>query len=449
MAVSPFDSALYRELLNDDEVGRLFSDRAEIDAMIRVEAALARVQGNLGVIPKSSARLIAEVLQDVHIDPASLAAGTGAAGIPVPALVNALRDAVQAAAQAAAHGEYLHRGATSQDIMDTGLVLRLRAVCDIVAARLGLLLAALADLAELHAELPLAARTRRRPSTPTSFGAVVAAWGAPLLSQLEALAQLRPRLLRVSLAGASGNSTALGESAARQRAALADELEIDDSLLPWHSDRSALAEFASLLTRVNGALAKLGEDCLLGSGDEVGELALASGGGSSTMPQKQNPVQAEALVSLFHLAVALDGAMLQALAHRQQRDGAAWMLEWHALPQICMACGCALQLAISIVTQLQPRGERMRANLEGRHGLIYAEAISFRLGGHMSRVDAQARVRQLCADAVVQGATLPGLVARDYPDIDWKAVTSPQAQLGDAPEQARSFVASVRKLRTR
>jgi 3-carboxy-cis,cis-muconate cycloisomerase len=125
------------------------------------------------------------------------------------------------------------------------------------------------------------------------------------------------------------------------------------------------------------------------------------------------------------------------------------MLEWHALPQICMACGCALQLAISIVTQLQPRGERMRANLEGRHGLIYAEAISFRLGGHMSRVDAQARVRQLCADAVVQGATLPGLVARDYPDIDWKAVTSPQAQLGDAPEQARSFVASVRKLRTR
>jgi 3-carboxy-cis,cis-muconate cycloisomerase len=344
------------------------------------------------------------------------------------------------------HSRYLHHGATSQDIIDTGLVLRLREVCDIVAARSQLLLAALADLAELHAELPLAGRTRRRPATPTSFGGVVAAWGAPLLGQLEALTQLRPRLLRVSLAGAAGNSSALGENASRQRAALAAELAIADSELPWHSDRSTLAEFAALLTRINAALAKLGEDCMFGSQAEVGELILAPGGGSSTMPQKQNPVQAEVLVSLFQLAAALDGAMTQALLHRQQRDAAAWMLEWHALPQICMACGRALQLAIAMVTQLKPDAERMRANLEGQHGLSYAEAISFRLAEQMPRVEAQARVKQLCADAVEQGTALPLLMASEFPDIDWSAVATPAAQLGEAPQQARIFVERVRAL---
>ena len=179
----------------------------------------------------------------------------------VPALVAALRSALPAPE----HSQFLHWGATSQDIMDTGLVLRLRAIRDIIDARLRLLLSVLADLALTYAELPLAARTRRQPATPTSFGAVLAAWGSPLLGQLEALAQVGPRLLRVSLAGASGNSSALGEKAAAQRAALAAELEIADCELPWHSDRSALAEFSSVLTRINGALAKLGEDCILGA----------------------------------------------------------------------------------------------------------------------------------------------------------------------------------------
>jgi len=442
MAISTFDSTLYRELLHDGEVGQLFSDRAEVDAMIRVEAALAKVQGGLEVIPDASARHILQALQAVHIDPASLAAGTRDAGIPVPALVSALRDAMQAPE----HSRYLHWGATTQDIMDTALVLRLREVCNIVENRLKRLLAALADLADAHATLPLAARTRRQPATPTSFGAVVAAWGAPLLNQLEALAQLKPRLLKVSLAGAAGNSTALGKKAAGQRAALAVELELADCELPWHSDRTALSEFASLLTRVNGVLAKLGEDCMLGAQAEIGELILAAGGGSSTMPQKQNPVQAETLLSLFQLAAALDAAMTQSLLHRQQRDGAAWMLEWHALPQICMAAGRALQLAIPIVTQLEPDGMRMRTILEGGHGLVYAEAISFRLAEIMPRPQAQALVKQLCTEAVAQGVALPELVAQQFPEIDWNEITTPAAQLGEAPEQAHRFVARVRNI---
>jgi 3-carboxy-cis,cis-muconate cycloisomerase len=442
MAASIFDSSLYRELLHDAEIGALFGDRAEIDAMIRVEATLADVQGGLGVIPRASAEQITQSLAQIQLDPASLAAGTGVDGIPVPALVSALR----AAMAAPQHARYLHWGATSQDIMDTGLVLRLRTVCSIIDARLRLLLNALADVAVEHAELPLAARTRRQPATPTSFGAVVAAWGAPLLNHLEALEQLDPRLLRVSLAGAAGNSSALGAAAVEQRAALAAALGLADSVLPWHSDRSALAEFSSLLTRIGATLAKMAEDCMLAAQAEVGELVLAAGGGSSTLPHKRNPVQAEVVVSLFQLAAALDGAMAQALMHRQQRDGAAWMLEWHALPQVCMACGRALQLALSMVTRMQPVPERMRANLEGPNGLVYAEAISLRLAAQMARDEAQARVKQLCVDAIDQGARLAALAAREYPDIDWASVATPLAQLGDAPGQARGFAASVRKL---
>jgi len=442
MASSVFDSVIYRELLHDAEIGALFGARAEVDALIRVEAALAGVQGGLGVIPRASAEQISQSLAQLQIDPASLAAGTGIDGIPVPALVSALR----AAMAAPQHARYLHWGATSQDIMDTGLVLRLSAVCSIIDARLRLLLSALADVAAEHAELPLAARTRRQPATPTSFGAVVAAWGAPLLNHLEALAQLNPRLQKVSLFGAAGNASALGATAAEQRAALAAVLGLADSVVPWHSDRSTLAEFSSLLTRIGATLAKMAEDCMLAAQAEVGELALAAGGGSSTLPQKRNPLQAEVVVSLFQLAAALDGAMAQALLHRQQRDGAAWMLEWHALPQVCMACGRALQLALSMVTRMQPVAERMRANLEGPHGLVYAEAISLRLAAQMPRDEAQARVKQLCADAIEQGVSLPSLIAKDYPEIDWASIATPLAQLGDAPAQARSFAASVRKL---
>ena len=183
MAASPFDAAIYRELLQDNEVAALFSDAAELRAMNRVEVALAKVQGGLGLIPLDSANAIERDVTEAKINPVSLAAATGRDGVPVPALIAALR----ATMDSPEHAQYLHWGATSQDIMDTGLMLRLREVCDLVDRRLKLLLQALADIADTHAELPMAARTRAQIATPTSFGAVITAWGTPLLTHLEAL----------------------------------------------------------------------------------------------------------------------------------------------------------------------------------------------------------------------------------------------------------------------
>lgn len=441
MASSPFDSTLYHDLLHDDAAGELFGDNAEIDALIRVERALARAQGELGLIPAASAAQIDAGLEDAAVDPASLAAGTAAAGVPLPALVAELRRRLPSG-----HDHYLHWGATSQDIMDTGLALRLHSFCRLLESRLSDLLQSLARQAEAHAELPLAARTRTQVATPTSFGAVVAAWGAPLLSHVEVLRQVRPRLLRVSLSGAAGNASALGERVAELRRLLARELELEDSDICWHSDRSALVEFTSLLTRINGGLAKLGADVMLAAQSEVGELTGFAGGGSSTMPNKNNPVGAEMLVSLFRVSNALGGLMAEGLEHRQQRDGVAWSLEWHALPQMCMACSRALQIALHLMRELQPDAAAMQANLEGRYGLVFAEAISFQLAQSMPRAEAQSRVKELCKQAVQRDANLVDLASARFPDVDFSDSCVAKNLLGDAPEQSRAFARRARKL---
>ena len=206
MPATPLDSAIYRDLLGDGEIAGLFTDNAELRAMLLVEGALAEAQAAQGLIPAESAEVIARAAREVQLDPAALAAATGRNAVPVPALVAAFRDALAAPE----HAQYIHWGATSQDIMDTGLALRLRRVLEILEGRRAATLAALAGLAERHAELPMAARTYGQAATPTSFGAVVAGWGRPLIALRERGDALRPRLLQVSLGGAAGTLAAMG-----------------------------------------------------------------------------------------------------------------------------------------------------------------------------------------------------------------------------------------------
>ncbi|MDA3887354.1 MAG: lyase family protein, partial [Allgaiera sp.] len=220
MPASPLDSALYRGLLGDDETARLFTDSAELRAMLLVEGALAQAQGALGLIPKESAAFLHRACHEVQIDPAALAERIAKDAVPVPALVDATRKALEAPA----HAQYLHWGATSQDIIDTGLILRLRQTLAIHKTRLVALTKALGVLAKAHSTTPMAARTYGQAATPTSFGAVVASWGAPLLRHLQRLEELRPRLLVVSLSGASGTLSAMGPEGAAVRAELARAL---------------------------------------------------------------------------------------------------------------------------------------------------------------------------------------------------------------------------------
>lgn len=442
MPASPLDSALYRDLLGDAEVGALFSDSAEIRAMLLVEGALARAQGAAGLIPEVSAAFIHRAAQEVQIDPAALAAETGQNGVPVPALVAAFRRAMEAPA----HAAYAHWGATSQDIHDTGLILRLRQALTIIEGRLVGLVRDLGRLAEAHAELPVAARTYAQVATPTSFGAIVAGWGAPLIRHHVRLAEVRPRLLNVSLSGAAGTLSVMQGKGPEVRAAMARDLGLNDPGESWHATRDGVMELAGWLTLLATSLGKLGEDLIWLSQSGISEVRLSGGGGSSTMPQKQNPVAPSLLVTLARVQVGLNAAMQGAGLHRQQRDATAWFTEWMVLPQMVLGAARALAVARTLAPQITPDTTRMRAGIEDGLGLIHAEALSFLLARHMPRPEAQQAVKALCREAQDTRTPLAHLAARDWPDTDWAALLRSEAQLGAAPAEARAFAARAAAL---
>lgn len=440
MPASPLDSSLYGNLFGDHAVSELFTESAEIRAMLRVEGALARAQGALGLIPADAADFIFRAAQNVVIDPAALAVETAQNGVPVPGLLAAFRRAVQAHEPL----QYLHYGATSQDIMDTALALRLQDLFQIWDARLSALLIRLAVLAETHAELPMAARTYGQFATPTSFGAVVANWGWPLVATRERLPPLRTELSKVSLSGAAGTLSVMGEVGPAVRAALAQELGLSDPGHSWHSDRSSLAQLAAFAAGLAGTLGKLGEDVILLCQSGVAEVGLGGmGGSSSTMPQKQNPVGPSVLVALARHTIGLASLVQGAAIHRQQRDGAAWFAEWLALPQLCICAGRMLTLADEIVVGIVPDGSAMANGLEAACGLLYAEGLSFALAEQMPRPQAQDIVKSMCKEATATGTHLFTLASQRFPQADWHRIIR-ERSLGQSPVEAREFARRAR-----
>lgn len=428
-------SALHGALWADGQAGALFGDGAEIAAMIRVEAALARVQGRLGVIPAGAAQSISEFLKTAQVDPEALAAATARDGVPVPGLVAALRAACPDA-QAAG---FLHWGATSQDIMDTGAALRLAALADLWRDRLAALLAALADLAEAQADTPMAARTYGQDAVPTTFGAAVAGWGWGLVGASGALPGVRAGVARVSLAGAAGTLAAMGPQGPAVRAALAVELGLADPGHAWHGVRDGIAGLAGWAGQVAGALGKMAEDVHLMAQSGLAEVAIAGAGGSSTMPQKQNPVPAAVLAALARHVLALVPAVQGAAIHRQQRDGAAWFQEWLALPPLCLALSRALGLAAELAARLVPDPAALARPLTAPPALIHAEALAFALAARMPRPEAAAESAALCRRAQAEGRVLPDVARAAHP---WLGAFAPD--LGQAPAEARAFAAAAR-----
>lgn len=442
MAASVFSSDLYNRLFPVGETGRLFTDSAEVRAMLLVEGALAKVQGEIGVIPETSAQFIHRASMELQIDPGGLAAATGENGVSVPGLVAAFRKLMEAPE----HAQYVHWGATSQDIIDTGLVLRLRQYLGQLETGLKQMLGDLARMADAHADLPMAGRTWGQHATPITFGATVARWGAPLLDLLADLPRLREQVLWVSLSGAAGTGSELGDEAAGTRAALAEALNLIDPGRSWHADRGPILALAGWLTRLVAALGKLGEDLLLLTQTGIGEVTLGGGGSSSTMPQKQNPVRPSAVVALARQAAGLNAILQGAGLHRQDRDGAAWFTEWMTLPQLCLSVASALEHGRVLAAGLSPDADAMAAALRDGQGLIHAEALSFRLARQMPRPDAQAAVKALCREIAASGGNLSDMAKTAYPDLPLDDIFDPAQQTGEAPAEARAFAQRVRAL---
>lgn len=433
-----FSSHLYARLFPTGEVGRLFTDNAEVRAMMLVEGALAKIQGAQGVIPEISGRAIHRASLELQLDPGGMAEETGANGVPVPALVRLFREAMQAPE----HAQYLHWGATSQDIADTALMLRLRQVIGQYETALDGILARLAELAEAHAELPMAARTYGQHATPTSFGALAASWGWPLLT-LRAESEALRAGLPVSLSGAAGTAEALGETAPALRAGLAEALGLADPGRSWHTDRTPILRVGAWIARGAAALAKIGEDLILGTQSGIAEMTLSSGGGSSTMPQKQNPVAPSAIVALAAQAQGLNATLQAAGTHAQQRDGAAWFTEWLTLPQLCQSLAAALARAGDALDALAPDAEAMDATIARSRGLMAAEALSFALAERMPRPEAQAEVKALARQVASGDGHLRDAALARWPDLD-PAIFDPARAAGQAPAEARAFARAAR-----
>lgn len=441
MAGSVHDSAIYHRLFDTGEASKLFTDSAEVRAMMIVEGALAKAQGELGMIPELSAKAIHRASLEIVLDPGSLGAAAAVNGVPVPGLVAAFRDEMQAPE----HAQYLHWGATSQDISDSGLMLRLRQLLTLLETGLTETLRSLAALAGDHATLAMAGRTYGQYATPVSFGSVVAGWGQPILECLKELEHVKSNLL-LSLSGAAGTGSVWGDQAPALRAELARGLGLGDPGRSWHADRGPVLRIADWLARVAVAHGKMGEDLTIMAQSGVGEIRLGKAGGSSTMPQKQNPVQPAVLVATARHTIGLNATLQGAGLARQQRDGAAWFTEWMVVPQLCLATAACVETARQLVPGLTPDATAMQAAFDQSQGMMQAEALSFHLSAHMPRPDAQAEVKRLCKSALATGAHLRDVAQQAFPDIDLGPVFGPDGQLGDAADQARSFVSAVHSL---
>nr|WP_081928703.1 3-carboxy-cis,cis-muconate cycloisomerase [Microvirga sp. BSC39] len=337
-------SPLLQALVGDEEVGALFSKEAELSALLRIETALAQVEAQVGLISDEAAGRIAEACSSFKADWAGLAAGLAQDGVIVPAFVKQLRTTV-----GEAHAKAVHFGATSQDIVDTALMLRLKSVVEIFGRRLDALLHALRALKDRDGATPLMAHTRMQQALPFTAADKIDTWSHPLERHRNALNALAPRLLAVQLGGPVGTRAELKGHGDAVADAMAEILGLS-SALSWHSQRDRIGEFAAFLSLLSGTLGKIGQDVALMAQNEVAEVRLATGGGSSAMPHKSNPVPAEVLVTLARFNAGLLGTLHQALVHENERSGAAWTLEWMVLPQMIVAAAAGLRNAQALVT---------------------------------------------------------------------------------------------------
>lgn len=424
---------LLGQLYGDAEMAAILSDRSAIAAMLQVEMALARAQADLGVIPAAAAEAIAQAAASLNPDPAELSAAVAVAGIPAQPVIAALKSAAGEA------GGFAHYGATSQDIQDTAMALQLVQALDLLDARLGQLAALLAQKAADHAELPIPARTRHQLAAPTTLGAKIAVWQGMAARNRQRLAQLRPRLLLLSLHGAAGTEAAFSGHGKTLRAAMAATLGLGVPDAPWHAARDGVAELAGWLSLVTGGLGKMGLDLIQLGQSEIAEVSAGDGGGSSTMPQKQNPVAAEALVTLARLNAGDLAGMHQAMIHAQERDGSALGLEWMLLPAMLERTAAALRIGCALAATLAPRPDRIAASFAADRGRMAAEAAGFLLARTMPRERALAIVAQALAQLDTgKAATLAEALAHLAPGRDWAEALRPENLTGAAPDQARA-----------
>ncbi|MDQ0559979.1 3-carboxy-cis,cis-muconate cycloisomerase [Rhizobium mesoamericanum] len=346
MTISAFDHPFLSGLLGDDETASYFSAAADLRAMLGFEAALARAEAIHGLISHEAARQIDITCARFEPDVVRLRTATARDGVVVAELVKQLREAV-----GSPYSDCVHLGATSQDVIDTSLMVRLRAVAFLFSSRLSRIAEEFDSLDARFGKAALMGRTRMQAAIAITVSDRLRAWRTPLEAYRDRLTQQR---FVLQFGGAAGTLERLQDKAPAIRAALAQDLGLSDEP-QWQSQRGLIADLANLLSLISGSLGKFGQDIALlaQAGDEI---ELTGGGGSSAMAHKHNPVAAETLVALARFNATQLSGIHQSLVHEQERSGAAWTLEWLILPQMAMATAASLRLALELASSIRRIG---------------------------------------------------------------------------------------------
>jgi 3-carboxy-cis,cis-muconate cycloisomerase len=385
------------------DMREVFCDQGRVQAMLDFEAALARAEARVGLIPVSAVAPIEAACSAGHYDFAALGEAIATAGNSAIPLVKALGK--QIASHNAEAERYVHLGATSQDVMDSGLVLQLRRALELIENDLAHLGQILATQAQRYAATPLAGRTWLQHATPVTLGMKIAGWLGAVTRSRQRLFELKPRLLVLQFGGASGTLAALGEQAMPIAQALAEELLLTLPDQPWHTQRDRVVEFGAVLGLIAGSLGKMGRDISLLMQTEAAEVFEPSApgkGGSSTMPHKRNPVGAAVLIGAATRVPGLLSTLFNAMPQEHERSLGLWHAEWETLPEICCLVSGSLQQALLIAKGLEVNAERMARNLDLTQGLVLAEAVSIVLAQRVGRDTAHHLLEQCCKRAVAE-----------------------------------------------
>ncbi|MEU3485487.1 3-carboxy-cis,cis-muconate cycloisomerase [Streptomyces massasporeus] len=410
MTAHPGDTGLLAPGWSDSAAASATSDDAFLRALLDAEAALTRAQAAAGLAPAAAATAVTEAAGTGAFDVRSLAERARTGGNPVIPLVADLTKAV-----GDAHGPYVHRGATSQDIMDTAMMLVAARTLDPVLADLGRTEQALSRLAAEHRDTAMPGRTLTQHAVPTTFGLKAAGWRSLVLDARDRVRAVRESL-PAQLGGAAGTLAAFGAYGASDPAGLpeiyARELGLRAPDLPWHTLRTPIGDLAGCLAFAAGALGKLAVDVLTLSRTEIAEVAEGSGGGSSAMPHKSNPVRSTLIASAARRAPQLAATLYGSMAAEDERPAGAWHAEWEPLRDLLRLVGGAARDAADLAEGLRVRPEAMRAHLDLTHGLIVSERLSAELAPVLGRARAKELLTRLAS------AGQPLAEAPELTDVD-------------------------------
>jgi 3-carboxy-cis,cis-muconate cycloisomerase len=401
------DGGIFGPIFVPDDFREAVSRRAWLQAMLDAEGALAVAEARVGLIPQEAAEAIASCCEATRFDPEELGREGRAAGNPVPPLVKALTAAVSMVSEEAAR--HVHKGATSQDIVDTAAMLVARNALNLILAELGGISHACARLAEEHRETIMAGRTLLQQALPTTFGLKSAGWLVSVLEGRRRLLDVRQRALAAQLGGAAGTLASLGESGVSVLGEFAREVDLADPTVPWHTDRTGTAEIGGALSLVAGVLGKISLDVILMAQTEVGEVAEPAGegrGGSSTLPHKHNPILSVTAAANARRVQALAQTLYGAMLGEHERAAGAWHAEWEALTDALALTGGAAAAVRGVTEGLEVYPEKMRQNLKETGGMLMAENVTTVVADRLGRLEAHGIVEAAARRAADAGRPL-------------------------------------------